>query len=222
MPLFTSLVGFWFFSLPFPRPLKLGRGNAAKGSEKRDTLNGPLRLSNPERKVRAQFVFGIGSIAEGNFRGSKGFLTSMDRGLIIWLQNKFLTGWRKKTKKPKTSEKNNKKNQTGKKNQLEFLKTNRFGFISLKPKKPEKTGPNQKQIEQNRKKPEPNQKKPNQTGLNQFLFLNNQIKTNQFEPVPVQFQLFFKKTGLIIFFNKYWTKTKTDRFEPVRFQFFFF
>jgi hypothetical protein len=27
--------------------------------------------------------------------------------------------------------------------------------------------------------------------LNQFLFLNNQIKTNQFEPVPVQFQLFF-------------------------------
>jgi hypothetical protein len=109
MPSFTSLVGFWFFSLPFPRPLKLGRGNAAKGSEKRDTLNGPLRLSNPERKVRAQFVFGIGSIAEGNFRGSKGFLTSMDRGLIIWLQNEFLTGEEKKLKNQKNQKKITKK-----------------------------------------------------------------------------------------------------------------
>jgi hypothetical protein len=107
------------------------------------------------------------------------------------LQNEFLTGEEKKLKNQKNQKKITKKIKPVKKNQLEFLKTNRFGFISLKPKKPEKTGPNQKQIEQNRKKPEPNQKKPNQTSLNQFLFLNNQIKTNQFEPVPVQFQLFF-------------------------------
>jgi len=211
MPLFTSLVGFWFFSLPFPRPLKLGRGNAAKGSEKRDTLNGPLRLSNPERKVRAQFVFGIGSIAEGNFRGSKGFLTSMDRGLIIWLQNEFLTGWRKKTKKPKTSEKNNKKNQTGKKNQLKFLKTNRFGFISLKPKKPEKTGPNQKQIEQNRKKPEPNQKKPIRIFKNQPIrfYKPKTEKTRKNRAKPKTNRAKQEKTRAKS------EKTKSNRFEPV-------
>jgi hypothetical protein len=53
-----------------------------------------------------------------------------------------------------------------------------FGFISLKPKKPNRTEPNPN------RKTEPNRKKPSQTGLN--LFLSN--KTKPFEPV-----LFFLK-----------------------------
>jgi len=63
----------------------------------------------------------------------------------------------------------------------------RFGFISLKPKKPNRT-----QTEKNwanRKKTEPNQKtdpKPSQTGLNRFLPKKpNRTKTGRFEPVSV-------------------------------------
>jgi hypothetical protein len=55
-------------------------------------------------------------------------------------------------------------------NRLNFEKTNRFGFISLKLKKPNRT-----QTEKNRAKPEKTeqnrekQKKLSQTGLKQFL-----------------------------------------------------
>jgi len=169
MPLFTSLVGFWFFSLPFPRPLKLGRGNAAKGSEKRDTLNGPLRLSNPERKVRAQFVFGIGSIAEGNFRGSKGFLTSMDRGLIIWLQNEFLTGEEKKLKNQKNQKKITKKIKPVKK-PIRIFKNQPIRFYKPKTEKTRK----------NRAKPKTNRAKQEKTRAK-----SEKTKSNRFEPVFV-------------------------------------
>jgi hypothetical protein len=83
----------------------------------------------------------------------------------------------KKTKKPiklrKSEKKNNQKNRTMKKKQLEFFKNQPvrfvFGFISLKLKKPNRTelNPNKK----NRVKPKP-------VGLNRFWFL--------------------KKTGLVI------------------------
>jgi len=80
------------------------------------------------------------------------------------------------SKKPIKSEKNNLKNRTVKKNRLNFKKTDRFGFgfISLKPKKPNRT-----QIEKNKKKTsqtgktqsqnDSNRKKPSQIGLNWFL-----------------------------------------------------
>jgi len=65
----------------------------------------------------------------------------------------------KKTEKPRKPEKNNRKNQTVKKNRLNRLKfwKNRpvrfgFGFISLKPKKPNRTQTG-KQTSQTEKKP---------------------------------------------------------------------
>ena len=89
----------------------------------------------------------------------------------------------KKTKKPikprkseKPEKQNNQKNQTVKKNwlnRLNFKKTDRFGFgfISLKPKKPNRIQTEKKnqskpeKTEQNWAKP----KKPSHTDLNRFL-----------------------------------------------------
>jgi hypothetical protein len=66
---------------------------------------------------------------------------------------------KKKTEKPRKPETNNRKNWTVKKNRLKFWKNRMvrfgFGFISLKPKKPNQA--------------EPNWKKPSQTDLNRFL-----------------------------------------------------
>jgi len=76
----------------------------------------------------------------------------------------------KKTEKPRKSEKNNRKNWSLKINRLKFWKNRPvrfgFGFISLKPKKPNQTEPKLKKIRkkpsQNRKKTEPNRKKLSQ------------------------------------------------------------
>jgi len=60
------------------------------------------------------------------------------------------------------------KNRENKKTDQNFKKVDRFGFISLKPKKPNRTKPKQKkpsQPEKNRAKP----KKSSQTGLEWFL-----------------------------------------------------
>jgi hypothetical protein len=76
------------------------------------------------------------------------------------------------------------------KNRLKFKKTDRFGFISLKLKKPNRT----------EKKPSQTEKKSSKTGLNQFLSKKtepNRTKTGQFEPVSV---FFFLSFDLITFF----------------------
>jgi hypothetical protein len=71
-----------------------------------------------------------------------------------------------------------------KKNRLEFKKNRpvQLGFISLKPKKPNRT-----QTEKNPEKKPSKTKKPSQTGLNWFLSLKNRTETSQFEPVLVFF-----------------------------------
>jgi hypothetical protein len=127
----------------------------------------------------------------------------------------------KKLIKLKKLKKNNWKNQTVKKNRLNWLKFWKirpvrfgFGFISLKPKKPnwtktrKKTEPNQKiQAKlKNRTKPEKTEPKSSQT---------EKTKPNRFEPVFViknqtepkqvglnwfRFILVFFKIGLVIFF----------------------
>jgi hypothetical protein len=67
------------------------------------------------------------------------------------------------------------------KNRLKFKKNRPvwFGFINLKPKKP---NPNKKKPKKNRAKPEKNRakpEKPSQTGLNRF------CHENRTEPKPV-------------------------------------
>jgi len=108
-----------------------------------------------------------------------------------------LVGVRKKIKKLIKlikPEKNNWKNRTVKKNQLnrlEFWKNRPvrfdFSFISLKPKKPNRTEPEQK-------KPNQTGNKPSQTGKTK----PNRKKTepNRFEPVFVKKQTEPKPVGL--------------------------
>jgi len=120
---------------------------------------------------------------------------------------------RKKTKKPRKSEKNNWKNRTIKKNRLKFWKNRPvqfdFGFISLKPKKPNRTQTekNWAKLAKNRVKPK-NQAKPVWTGF--CPKKPNRIETGRFEPVPVRFRFFFiKKFSVVTFFDK-------NRTEPNR------
>jgi hypothetical protein len=102
-------------------------------------------------------------------------------------------GVRKKIKKPIKSRKSKNNNRIMKKNRLnrlEFLKNwpVQFGFISLKPKKPNQTKPKPKP-----RKTEPNRIKPEKTepvDLNRLFSQNNRPETSQFEPVSV---CFFKK-----------------------------
>jgi hypothetical protein len=83
-----------------------------------------------------------------------------------------------------------------KKNRLEFLKNRpvQFGFISLKPKKPNQTKPKPGKTEPNQIKPE----KTELVGLNRLFSQNNRPETSQFEPVSVCF--IKKKTSFDYFF----------------------
>ena len=106
----------------------------------------------------------------------------------------------KKTEKPIKPEKNNQKNWTVKKHRLNRLKfwKNRpvqFGFISMKPKKPNRT--------QTEKNPEKNRVKPVWTGF--CPKKPNRTETRRFEPVSV---FFFKKISLVIFLDKNITEPK--------------
>jgi hypothetical protein len=131
----------------------------------------------------------------------------IDRATYFWLIMNFLVdftqGRVKKLKNQENWKKNNWKNRTVKKNRLNQLKfwKNRpvqfgFGFISLKPKKPnwiEKTEPNWKkpsQIKKNRK----NRAKPVWTSFCPKKL--NRTETGRFEPVSV----FFFKFSLVTFF----------------------
>ena len=122
----------------------------------------------------------------------------------------------KKTEKPRKPEKNNRKNWTMKKNRLKFWKNQSvwfgFGFISLKPKKlnrtqTKKTGKKIKPNRKNRAKPEnrskpENRAKPVWTGF--YPKKPNQTETSQFEPISV----FFKKFWFNYFLNKNQTELK--------------
>ena len=128
-------------------------------------------------------------------------------------------GVSKKTEKPikpRKPEKNNRINRTVKINRLKFKKNRPvwfdFGFISLKPKKPNRT-----ELNSNRKKLEKIEPKPSQTEKtdpNRFESVvvqkkPNRTKISRFEPVLVQFRFFFKKNfGLVIFFYKNRTNRK--------------
>ena len=129
-------------------------------------------------------------------------------------------GLSKKTRKSRKPEKNNWKNRIEKKNRLNRLNfwKNRpvrfgFGFISKKPKKPNRTETDKKpekkpsQTEPKPRKPSQNRKnraKPVWTGF--CLKKPNRTETGRFDPVSV---FFFKKKnfGLVIFFDK-------NRIEP--------
>jgi len=106
----------------------------------------------------------------------------------------------KKTEKSIKLKKNNRKNQTVKKNQLKFWKNRPVWFRFYKP-----------ETEKNRGKPKkPSQtEKPSQAGLNLFCpKKSNRTETSRFEPVLVFFQkkksiwlLFLIKTEL----NRKWS-----------------
>ena len=139
----------------------------------------------------------------------------------ISLDFRARTGKWKKSNYREKIKNNNKKNRTVKKNQLKFWKNRPvrfgFGFISLKPKKPnqtqtgKKTEPNRKKtsqiekpsktekIEPNRVKTKSNRKnqaKPIWTGF--CLKKPNRTETGRFEPVSV-----LKKNSVwLLFFNK--------------------
>ena len=98
--------------------------------------------------------------------------------------------------------KNNQKNWTVKKNRLKFWQNQPvqfgFGFISLKPKKPNRNE-SKLRSEKNRAKTESNWKtEPNQ--FEPVFGLKNRTETSRFEPVSVFF--FYKYFGLVTFFIK--------------------
>jgi len=137
--------------------------------------------------------------------------------MCSYVMNKL--GWAKKLKNRLNRENRKKiirKNRTVKKNRLKFWKNRPdrfgFGFISLKPKKsnrtetnqakPKKTEPNRAKTNPNRKnraKTEPNQKKTSQTGKNRAKPVwtgfcpkkPNWTETSRFEPVSVWFGFFY-------------------------------
>ena len=136
----------------------------------------------------------------------------------------FELGVSKKTEKANKPKKNNRKNRIEKKTRLNRLKfwnnrPVRFGFISKKPKKPNRT--------ETEKKPEKNRAKPSQTGKtkpkpektepNRFepvFALKNQTELNRNQSVWPGFDsvsVFLKKKhfGLVTFFDK-------NRTEPNR------
>ena len=159
----------------------------------------------------------------------------------------YILGVSKKTGKPikpRKLEKKNRKNRTEKKNRLNRLHfwKNRpvrfgFGFISKKPKKPNRNRQKtRKQTEPNRKnraKTEPNRKnrakpkktepKPSQNRKNRVKPIwtgfcpkkPNRTETGRFDPVSVRFRVFFKKKkfGLITFFDK--NRTENNHPYPV-------
>jgi hypothetical protein len=98
--------------------------------------------------------------------------------------------------------KNNRKNRTAKKNRLQFWKNRPvrfcFDFISLKPKKPNRT-----QTKKTRKKTESNWKKPSQTEKiesNRFELVFDQKTKSKLKPVDLNQFWFFLKKNLIWFF----------------------
>jgi len=140
---------------------------------------------------------------------------SLPRASLLLMQTPFfnspwsLLGVFKKTEKPiklRKPKKNNRKNQTVKKkrlNRLKFWKNRpvRFGFLSLEPEKPNRTGKKpEKKPSQNRAKPEKTEPKPSQTEPNRK---NRAKPKNRARPVW---------TG---FFSKKPNRTETGRFEPV-------
>jgi hypothetical protein len=122
----------------------------------------------------------------------------------------------KKIKKPrKLEKKNNRKNQTMKKNwlnRLEFKKKKEpvrfgFGFISLKPKNLNRT-----LTEKTRKKNRAKLEKNRASRFEPVFFQNNRT-----EPKPVglnRFRFFFKKTGFGNFFFIYKNGTKQKMITP--------
>jgi len=126
-------------------------------------------------------------------------------------------GLSKKTRKSRKPEKNNWKNRIEKKNRLNRLNfwKNRpvrfgFGFISKKPKKPNRTETDKKpekkpsQTEPKPRKPSQNRKNRAKTGKtepNRFepvFSLKNRTETGRFDPVSVRFSK--KKNSVWLFF----------------------
>ena len=105
------------------------------------------------------------------------------KGYKLYLFNYILISFyrvSKKTEKSRKSEKKITKKTNREKNRLKFWKNRpvRFGFISLKPKKLNRTEPKPKKIRKNpsQTKPKPSQTKPKSSQT-------KKTESNRFEPV---------------------------------------
>jgi len=162
--------------------------------------------------VKQKCWFVIIGIVRGTSSMGPDLLGSYTIGLQIGVSKK--TGKPIKPRKPKKKKPKKPNRKKNRLNRLYFWKNWPirfvFGFISKKPKKPNRTEP---KPTKNRKKTEKTEPKPEKTEPNRFepvFALKNRTETGRFDPVSVRFRFFFSKKIISVWFL-FLIKTEPNR-----------